>query len=509
MATLLETLKRVSFFQGIHCPYVLLASIYHVALPFEGDILDKTACAKKNQIGPYIADMSLDAEDDSFDIDAALHGLEGMIQNEAQAGLMTTELMIRLDLYLSGADGHHEKGKRGTAVPSRFLDLTGNPFYYQPIKVSVTGEEATYTIVPRRKPLHDKWIGKPLPRTQAYFDQNSLAARCLEYHRLFRDERVGGQRVIFPANGASTSKHLSFLQSFEPSGKALQSLTIALAPYDAGFEPQLLPYERTEGGMIPFRYVRTASPSLSDVKTRIEAILTAAIDRGVDILIFPELVVDHDARTKIGRFLCHQNTSGQLKLVVAGSFHSEWGEGGYVNQAPMFDWQGNIVWRHNKRSRYALRHEEMGKSPKGVSLQESLNTKAGDRMQENIHISHPLAFVDTPIGRIATLICLDYLQEAVIRTVREIGCDFLLVPLMTTSIDTFESHAWNLYGAKLHVLSACSASVSCCEMFGSGVKSLSFLYAPSRNFAELGKYPGRTQDEKLPLIIYRLDKTHL
>ncbi len=509
MATLLETLKKVSFFQGIDCPYVLLASLYHIALPFESDILDKTAYAKKSHIGSYIADMALDAGDESFDIDAALHGLEGMIQNEAQAALMTFELMTRLDIYLSGADGHQEQGKRGTAIPSRFFEIARNPFYYQPVKVCVAGEVATYTIIPRRRPLYDKWIGKPLPRGQAYFDQNSLAARCLEYHRLFRDGRVGSQRVTFPANGASTSEPLSFLQSLEPSGKALQSLTIALAPYDAGFEPQLLPYERTEDGTIPFRYVRTASPSLSDVKIRIEAILTAAIDRGVDILIFPELVVDHDARSEIGRFLCHHNPSGQLKLVVAGSFHSEWGEGGYVNQAPMFDWQGNIVWRHNKLSRYALRHEEMGKSPKGVSLQESLNTKAGDRMQENIHISHPLAFVDTPIGRIATLICLDYLQEAVIRAVREIGCDFLLVPLMTTRIDTFESHARDLYGAKLHVLSACSASVSCCELFDSGVKSLSFLYAPSRSFTKSGKYPGRTEEENLPLIIYRLDKTHL
>ncbi|MDR3569788.1 MAG: hypothetical protein P4L43_17330 [Syntrophobacteraceae bacterium] len=133
------------------------------------------------------------------------------------------------------------------------------------------------------------------------------------------------------------------MQSFEPSGKALKSLTIALSPYDSGFGPDVLAYERTERGTLPLRNVRTAAPSLSDVRTLIEAILTAA-------------------RTAIGRFLRNHNPSGQLKLVVAGSFHRERDEGGYVKQAPMFDWQGNIVWRHNKLSRYELSYEQMGKS---------------------------------------------------------------------------------------------------------------------------------------------------
>jgi predicted amidohydrolase len=398
---------------------------------------------------------------------------------------------------------------RGTALPSRFLDLARNPFYYKPISICVNDEKATYTIIPRREPLFAQWIGRPLPRDEAYFNQNSLAARFLIHHRIFRDKRDGDQRVTFPANGDNASQYLSFMQSFEPSGKALQSLTIALAPYDAGFEPELLSYERTDGGMIPFRYVRTASPSPCEVKSKIEAILTAARDQGVDILIFPELVVDHDARTEIGQFLCHHNSSGQLKLVVAGSFHSERGQGGYVNQAPMFDWQGNVVWRHDKLSRYALHHREMGKSAKGISLRKRLKVKAGNRIEENIHIAHPLAFVDTPIGRMATLICLDYLQAPVIQTVLEIGCDFLLVPLMTTSIDMFRRHAMDEYGAKLHALSACSASISCCEMFEAEAKDLSFLYVPTPSFAKSEPYSGLTVDKEHRLFIYRLDKKHL
>jgi hypothetical protein len=487
LATLLVTLKKVSFFQGIHCPYELLASIYHVALPFESNILDKTSHAESNPIATYIAAMALDTGEDSFDINTALHVLAGMVQNETQAAIMAYQLLNRLDLYLSGADSHQERGKRGTAIPSLPMDRYRNPNYYQPIKVCIAGEEASYTIVPRSKPLYSRWIEKPLPRDEAYFNQNTLAAGCLKYHRIFRGGQVGDHDVAFPVNGANGSRHLPFFQSFEPSGQAVKSLTIALAPYDAGFKAECLEYEKTERDTIPFRFVRTTDPPFSEVRDRLKAILTAAIDQGVDILIFPELVVDHDARTEIRRFLCHHNPAGQLKLVVAGSYHSERNEGGYVNQAPMFDWQGNIVWRHNKLSRYGQRDK-----------------KTGNLLEERIHTAHPLTFVDTPIGRIATLICLDYLQGSVMETIRKIGCDYLLVPLMTTSIDQFIIRARNEYGSQLHVLSACSASVSCCAM-----KKFSFLYAPSKSFTDLEKYSGRTEDENHSLIVYRLDKQHL
>ncbi|MGA2404000.1 MAG: hypothetical protein ABSG91_20215 [Syntrophobacteraceae bacterium] len=76
---------------------------------------------------------------------------------------------------------------------------------------------------------------------------------------------------------------------------------------------------------------------------------------------------------------------------------------------------------------------------------------------------------------------------------------------MTTSIDMFRGHAKDLYGAKYHVLSACSASVSCCEMIDCKDSNFSFLYAPSKKFGKLQDPSGIVRDENLPLIIYRLE----
>ncbi len=506
MASLLETLKRVSFFQGIRCPYELLVSLYHIALPFEGDIIDERKHAELNQLGERIAQLDFDEGADSFNIDAALFDFAANTLNDRQAALLVFELLNGLDVYLSGTGSSQNRSGRGTAIPCRLVDRLINPFYYHPIEVCPDGLKASYTIIPRMDPLYAQWIGENdmLPRAEGYFSP-TLASACLNHHRLLREGQAGNQEVTFPVNGSNAHKHFSFLHSFLPAGQPLNKLSIALAPYDSGFKPELLIYKEKEQGIIPFRYMRTKKPARSEVKQKLEALLTAAIDHDVDVLIFPELTVDHDAQTVIGDFLAFRNTQAQLKLVVAGSFHRERYEGGYVNLAPMLDWQGNVVWRHRKLQPYKMLSGEIAKSPNVNEILRLFKAKTGNHVEENIQTSYPLAFVDTPIGRMATLICLDYLLDKVYEAVGHVGCHYLWVPLMTASIGMFEGHAKDLYGAKHHVLTACSASVSCCEMIHCKGNDLSFLYAPSKKFGKLRDHSGIVRVENLPLIIYRLD----
>lgn len=506
MATLLETLRLVRLFQGIRCPYELLASLYHIALPFESYIIDERKNAERNKIGARIAQMDFDRGADSFNIDSALFDLSSVTLNEPQAALLVFELLNRLDVYLSGTEDSHYRPGKGTAISCRLPDRLADPFYYHPIDVNIDGLKVSYTIVPKVNPLYGQWIKEKyaLPREEEYF-HSTLATSCLNHHRLICEGRTGNQEVTFPVNGANAQKYFSFLHSFQPSKEPLNKLTIALSPYDSGFEPELMTYQETDQGAIPFRYVRIKKPELSDVKSKLEAILTAAKDQGVDVLVFPELTVDHDALTLIVNFLAHNNSPDQLKLVVAGSFHRERDEGGFVNLASMLDWQGNVVWQHRKLQPYSLLSGEIAKSPNVKRIRSLFKARAGKHVEENIRTSHPLAFVDTPIGRMATLICLDYLSGNVSQAIGRVGCHYLWVPLMTTSIDTFKSHAKDQYGAKHHVLSACSASVSCCEMIRGKEYSLSFLYAPSKKFGKPEDPPGILRDENLPLILYRLD----
>jgi hypothetical protein len=480
--------------------------LYHVALPFESDILDETRHAEGNPFVERVAQIDFDAGVDSFNIDSALFDISSKTLNDPQAALLVFAILSRLDDYLSGTGDSQNRSGQGTVIHPHSLDRLGNPFYYHSIKVCVDGEEAFYTIVPIVDPLYAQWINEEdkLPREEAYFTP-TLAAHCLNHHRLLRDGRAAGQEITFPVSGVNAEKHYSFLQSLEPDWGPLNKLCIGLAPYDSGFKPELKTYEEKEDGTTPFRYVRTKDPSLSEVKESLKAILTAAIDLDVDVLIFPELTVDHDAFTYIGDFLAERNTPEKLKLVVAGSYHRERAEGGYVNLAPMLDWRGKVVWEHRKLQPYKMLSEEIAKSPRAKEIRRLFKARAGNHLKENIRTSHPLAFVDTPIGKMATLICLDYLQTNVFQAIGSVGCNYLWVPLMTTSIDTFKTHAKDLYGAKYHVLSAFSASVSCCEMIGCKDKDLSFLYAPSKNFGKSEDPPRIVGAEKLPLIIYRLE----
>jgi hypothetical protein len=94
----------VGCFQGIRCPYELLASIYHIALPFEKYILDERSDTGPNKFGAYTAQMDFDQGVDSFNIDPDLFHLSGMVPNERQAALLVFELLNRLDVYLSGTE---------------------------------------------------------------------------------------------------------------------------------------------------------------------------------------------------------------------------------------------------------------------------------------------------------------------------------------------------------------------------------------------------------------------
>ncbi|MEN6438226.1 MAG: hypothetical protein ABFD97_06555, partial [Syntrophobacter sp.] len=197
MASLLEALGRVSFFQGFNCPYELLLAIYHIALPFEKFITNERRSLGANRFGKYASGIDFDAEGDVFNIDADLANLARMASNDRQAALLVFELLTSLDLYLSGADSNQSRESGATAIPSRLLDRFANPFYYSSLEVTIGGEKVTYMIIPKRQPLYAKWITMPLPRDEGYF-RDTLATHCLNNHRILRDGRIGNQPVSFP-----------------------------------------------------------------------------------------------------------------------------------------------------------------------------------------------------------------------------------------------------------------------------------------------------------------------
>ncbi|MCK5720982.1 MAG: hypothetical protein KAI84_00460, partial [Gammaproteobacteria bacterium] len=118
----------------------------------------------------------------------------------------------------------------------------------------------------------------------------------------------------------------------------------------------------------------------------------------------------------------------------------------------------------------------------------------------------PLVFVDTLIGRMSTLICLDFLLAEVSTILSRVPCDFFWVPAMTPQIEDFINKARDIYGKTRHIVSGCCASKSCCELINNVSSALSFIQIPSRK-EHIGVEGLNVEKCKSsPLFIYRLDK---
>jgi hypothetical protein len=66
--------------------------------------------------------------------------------------------------------------------------------------------------------------------------------------------------------------------------------------------------------------------------------------------------------------------------------------------------------------------------------------------------------------------------------------------------------ARDIYSKQHSALTACCASLSCCELICGEPKSLSFLCAPSRKFKDPQKMEGIVATNDPLLLIYQLDR---
>lgn len=180
---------------------------------------------------------------------------------------------------------------------------------------------------------------------------------------------------------------------------------------------------------------------------RITAVIQCAIKEKTDIVILPELTVDQEGRKLIARLLREgfNRDNPSVKMVVAGSYHvcvSE-ADAQFVNRCVVFDGYGEeLPWRHDKMIPYKMRASDAQKLslfpnfPAGIPPQTEL--------WEGITPGSQLQLVDTPLGRIGIMICVDFLSEQADlchRLAIDARCDLLFVPSMTYQTADFENAA--------------------------------------------------------------------
>jgi predicted amidohydrolase len=173
-------------------------------------------------------------------------------------------------------------------------------------------------------------------------------------------------------------------------------------------------------------------------KEEIRQILQQAHGKGVAILTFPELRMTPGLLDVVRDFLEAQAVTAEtgLLLVAAGSWHVEDGEA-YVNQCPVLDCRGGIVWRQNKLAEFHL-------SPGNVAKTAEYWRERGvgpEGAVEDIRNGSVQVAVDSPVGRIAVAICAGYLHERAAQLLAEVHANLFLVPAMTTTCRDLEKTA--------------------------------------------------------------------
>lgn len=199
-------------------------------------------------------------------------------------------------------------------------------------------------------------------------------------------------------------------------------------------------------GEVPMRC--TMANNDNDIWRRLETVLQTAHQSGVQILLFPELVLTQTLLERVVAWLeSHNLADPVVQLVVAGTRHvdSDKKQGEFRNRCTVLDASGAVVWVQDKRQPFALEADQVR------CLLPDFDAPAAFEPTE---LSQALTVRETAIGRILTPICLDYIHEDIWR---ELAGDLYLVPAMSSGLSRFRdrSRALGQLGAATLVCNAC------------------------------------------------------
>jgi predicted amidohydrolase len=187
----------------------------------------------------------------------------------------------------------------------------------------------------------------------------------------------------------------------------------------------------------PYRFAELSSGSIAQARAEIEAILSGCAEHEIDVLCFPELTLDPALLFHLQRLLKTKNSSLHPALIVAGSFHVPAGEG-WVNRCQVLDGFGNVLFVQDKCVWYRLPAEQATPAFCGCL---GIDERGG---HEDIALCREIQILDSPLGRLATPICIDFCGDELRGLLVEAHVNLLLVPAMTPEMRPFRERAWDL-----------------------------------------------------------------
>jgi predicted amidohydrolase len=267
---------------------------------------------------------------------------------------------------------------------------------------------------------------------------------------------------------------------FGPASPA--SFKVALCPLRAPFRPQFRVHD--DGALFTIDPALAPDLAVEGAEALFEhlgEVLEDARREEVRVLVFPELCIDELTRAWLSNAL-RQGRAPSLLAIVAGSFHV-WPDKAQspFNETVILGSRGKLLWSHRKRGRFRLTCAQVHAM---VSRQmfAPAPTFVADEVEEGIRWGDRLEVLETALGRLATIICADALDDAapMLRAVKAAHPDLLFIVSMSDKSTPFVTIAEQL--EKLGVSTLYVNAACICDLDTSSCEELAFahlaLYEP-------------------------------
>jgi hypothetical protein len=189
---------------------------------------------------------------------------------------------------------------------------------------------------------------------------------------------------------------------------------------------------------VPYRFAEIDSASLEPGRKILAEVLDLCARERIDLLCFPELTLDTSLLRDLSNLLKVRNDTLHPALVMAGSFHVDAGTG-RANRCSLLDGFGDLLLTQDKCTAYSLPGSQVVSMKPEHRL--GLDERGG---YEDIEVSGTVHIVESPLGRIAMPICLDFCGEQLRELFIETRVNLFLVPAMTPQVDPFYIRAREL-----------------------------------------------------------------
>jgi len=201
---------------------------------------------------------------------------------------------------------------------------------------------------------------------------------------------------------------------------------IALVPLIVDMGEFIIEYSVSVEGKRLFRFTGVKNPD--KLSSMMISLIEKLDEKGVGIIIFPELCVPDEVRNAIANDLKSRHLSN-VKLLVVGSFHSSF-NGENFNISRTMSCEGNELWQQRKMHPYTLMSYELEGSAASSELGKY-------NLNEDIAISPRILVVrDTPLGRMTILICSDLVRtDPHGKLLQDLYVNCYIVPAMTGKLE--------------------------------------------------------------------------